>query len=253
MENEIGTPNKDGIKPNWRQKKLKIVVGINSLTFAQQPAYSNHIQFFYRLGRSYPNIDFCLVNPPRMSIDRMRNMSAEVTLKGEFDYLLFIDDDVLVPFEGLAKLLDMDCDIAAGNVMIRGYPFLHMLFEDDGKKGLQAIAELPEPLGVIDVKAVGFSFCLIKRDILLDVPKPFFITGANNTEDIYFCMKAFQARPDVIIKADTSIVCGHILWPEIINEDNRENYKAYYDKQFPGEIEALIFDRGNEYYNLVTK
>jgi len=243
---------------NWREKKLKIVVGINSLSISQQPAYSNHIQFFYRLGRSYSNIEFCLVNPPRMSIDRMRNMSAEVTLKGEFDYLLFLDDDVLVPESrecaSLAMLLDADADIVAGDVMISGYPFNHMYFRyDEDKVNLNQVEHTSEHKQELqDVDAVGFSLCLIKRDLLLDVPKPFFVTGTNNTEDIYFCLKAKAVKPETTIKVDTRIVCSHILWPELISADNVENFKKYYEVQFPLAIEQHNADRGNDYYKLVT-
>ena len=52
------------------------------------------------------------------------------------------------------------------------------------------IRDPEEPLGVYDCSAVGFSFCLIKMDVLLKCPKPFFITGPKNTEDIYFCIKS---------------------------------------------------------------
>ena len=47
----------------------------------------------------------------------------------EAEYLLFLDDDVLVPMDGLQKLMDCNSDIAAGNVCIRGYPFDYMFFE----------------------------------------------------------------------------------------------------------------------------
>jgi hypothetical protein len=238
---------------NWREKHLKIVVGINSLSVSQQPAYSNHIQFFYRLGRSYPNIEFCLVNPPRMPIDRMRNMSAEVTLKGEFDYLLFLDDDVLVPENrkcaSLAMLLDADADIVAGDVMIRGYPFNHMYFRYDDKENLIPVPHTEDfKKELQEADAVGFSLCLIKRELLLDVPKPFFITGTNNTEDIYFCLKAKLARPDATIKVDTRIVCSHILWPELISAENCTNFKNYYEAQFPEATAEVNLD----YYKLVT-
>src|ERR1035437_9862470 len=114
-----------------QKERQKIVIGINSLIATTQPAYANHIQLFYRLGRSYPKIDFCLVNPPRMSIDRMRNLTATTALDIEASHLLFIDDDVLIPqpFDFLNKLLACKAPIAAGDVIVRGWPFMHMLFK----------------------------------------------------------------------------------------------------------------------------
>lgn len=214
-------------------KKIRIVVGINSLVSTQHLAYSNHIQFFFRLGRNFPNIEFCLVNPSRMAIDRMRNMAAQTALNNDFDYLLFLDDDVLVPFDGLQKLLDADADIAAGNVIIRGYPFENMYFdytEDGNLKNVPFDDNPATKHDVINVGAVGFSFALISVDLLKRIPKPFFITGPNNTEDIYFCVKARKHAPNCTIKVDKSIECGHILWSEIISPQNREIFKKYYEE-----------------------
>jgi len=242
----------------WRDEgvRTKIVIGINNLTAVHQPAYSNHIQFFFRLGRSYPSLDILLVNPARMSIDRMRNMAAEQALKWEADYLLFLDDDVLIPFGSLAHLLDADKDIIAGDVLIRGYPFEHMIFDYKKDENGITTSMLPihdpeEPLGVYDCDAVGFSYCLIKIDALKKCPKPYFITGPKNTEDIYFCIKAKLANPELTIACDTRIQCGHMLNPYPVSPDNVKNFREYYEKQYPQALKEQEKDRGNDYYEIV--
>lgn len=231
------------------QKRLKIVIGINSLTNTLYEAYTNHCQFWFRLGRSYPEIDFIICNPARMSIDRMRNTAARVALESEADYLLFVDDDVLVPMDGLAKLLRCDADIAAGKVVIRGYPFSWMLFKPKSTDmdGLYACEELPEE-GIEPVGAVGFSFCLIKTEVLRNMIEPFFVTGISNTEDIYFCIKAKQINPDIKIVCECSCNCGHILWPEVMNASNRLAYKRYFEEMNPSVLKAAENqDRGADY------
>ena len=91
-----------------------ILIGINTLTTVEQMAYSNHIQMFFRLGRNTQH-NFILCNPRRMSIDRMRNTCGRMVAENlDIDYLLFIDDDVLVPFDCVDKLIAADADIAAG-------------------------------------------------------------------------------------------------------------------------------------------
>lgn len=234
----------------FMKRKLKIVVGTNSLTSTRHQAYSNHCQFWYRLGRSTPH-DYIFVNPDRMSIDRMRNMAAEVALGQEADYLLFIDDDVLIPKDSLTRLLTADVDIIAGDVMIRGYPFPHMLFKQDKKGGLKSMQAVPKKRGVIDVDAVGFSLCLIKTSLLSKLTKPYFVTGTHNTEDIYFCLKAKAEVPKVTIKADTSVICSHILWDETISSYNRKYFKRYYEQQNPEDCKQEPRDRGAEYLALV--
>lgn len=244
------------------RKREKIVIGINSLVATTHAAYSNHMQMFYRLGRSYPQFDFCFVNPPRMSIDRMRNTAAETALDIEAKYLLFVDDDVLIPwpFDFLNKLIQCKAPIAAADVLIRGYPFNHMLFKytDKSNTGLEQIQNFPKnhKLGQLPVDAVGFSLALIDTKYLLQLPKPYFITGVNNTEDIYFCVKMRDKFPDCKIMADTSIKCGHILWSEVIDADNKVAYKKYFETMNGKPDKKKIKDdefRGRLYLDLVKK
>ena len=238
---------------------MKITICINSLVSTTQPAYSNHIQFFYNIGKEMSDLQVHLVNPSRMSVDRCRNLAADIALENECDYLLFLDDDVLVPYKGaLQRLIAADGDIVAGDVLIRGYPFDHMMFRytDDEKHNLKSMANLPvEELlvsQVLPVDAVGFSFCLIRVDLLKKIPKPYFITGPQNTEDIYFCLKAKKFVPDCTIKVDASQICAHILWNEAIDMRNREHYKGYYEKAFPESLPRDDFaDRGQEYLDMV--
>lgn len=236
------------------EKRLKIVVGTNSLSEIQYPAYTNHCQFWFRLGRSYPNIDFVISNPARMSIDRMRNMSAKVAIELNADYVLFVDDDVIVPpNHGLQQLLECDSEVAAGRVCVRGYPFNYMAFERraNDADGLYIMNELPKD-GILEVGAVGFSFALLKVEPLRRMTEPWFITGVNCTEDIYYCDKLHKLDENYKVKINCECECGHILWPEIITESNREQYMKYFESINPHAAIQLkppppSGDRGREY------
>jgi hypothetical protein len=239
---------------------MKIVVGTNTLTEIQQPAYVNHCQLWFRLGRSYPQIDFILSAPPRMSIDRMRNMTAKVAIQCNADYVLFIDDDVIVPPNyGLQQLLDCDADVAAGRVCVRGWPFDYMVFNksEEDQSGLYIQKTLPDH-GIVECDAVGFSFVLIRVSLLKRMTEPWFVTGTNNTEDIYFCKRARSLDEKISIKVNCDCACGHILWPEVIFESNREAYKDYMARVNPSLLEQLDptkqgQDRGEEYLKMVVK
>jgi hypothetical protein len=244
----FGLPDQE-ITEKTLKKRKKIVVGTNSLTEAQFPAYSNHCQLWFRLGRYYSEYDFYFVNPSRMSIDRMRNMAVKVALEQEADYLLFLDDDVLVPFDGLQKLISA-CEsekagAAGGKAVIRGYPFDWMVFsqilpKDNGDldpSSLKTFKELPTE-GILEVGALGFCFTLIRVDVFRNMRPPYFVTGPNHTEDIWFFVKAREANLDFKAVCDCSVDCGHILWPEVMNSKNRDYYKEYYEKLFPEQIKS---------------
>jgi hypothetical protein len=211
-----------------------------------------------------------------MSIDRMRNMTAEVALQSESDYILFLDDDVLIPIsdghQWLRKLIDCHADIVAADVLIRSYPFDHMIFKYTEveetttilevkinrlvKGQLKPLSKLPsnEPF---EVDAVGFSCCLIDAEILKEMHKPYFVTTPNHsTEDIYFCLKAKEAIKDLRIMCEPTIICGHILWEEVITSVNREAYSTYCETIFGNNGPAgnsINPDRGEEYYNKIKE
>lgn len=232
-------------------KRISIMVGVNTLTAIDQSAYSNHCQFWFRLGRNYPNIQFGLHNPRRSSIDRMRNHTAKLAISSGFDYVMFLDDDVLVPpHDSLQKMVDADKDVVAAHTIIRGHPFHNMFFKDNEKKdGLSYYDDPPEGVDLVECAAVGFSFVLIKTSLLEKVPPPYFVTGMHNTEDVYFCLKAKHHVPDCSIFVDMSIPTGHILGSEIMAPDNRKAYKEYYEIAFPNNIDNPEGhgDRGESY------
>jgi hypothetical protein len=238
-------------------QRMKIVVGTNALSEVQYPAYTNHCQFWFRLGRSYPHIDFVFSNPARMSIDRMRNMTAKAAIELNADYALFLDDDVIVPpNHGLEQLLACDAEVAAGRVCVRGFPFNYMAFERRGSDpdGLYIMNDLPKD-GILEVGAVGFSFALLKVEPLRRMTEPYFITGVNCTEDIYYCDKLHKLDSSYKVKINCECECGHILWPEVIFESNRDAYIEYFKTINPSAVAQLTpkeppksGDRGNEYY-----
>ncbi len=242
-------------------RKLKIMVGTNTLTQVDQLAYVNHCNLWFRFGRDYPNIDFGFSSPRRASIDRMRNQTAQAALENNFDYLMFIDDDVLVPKNCLTGLLACDSDIAAGHTIIRGYPYDNMFFKYLDPEHEEGLTFNNDPVlndkGVIDCAAVGFSLVLIKCDLLRKVPPPYFVTGTKNTEDVYFCIKAKKYNPETTIVVDPKITTAHILGSEVIEPENKEAYKKFFEQQFPSMVkkkhpdENAHGDRGDGYLKMI--
>jgi hypothetical protein len=189
---------------------------------------------WFRFGRKYPQFDFIFCNPARIGIDTMRNMTCKVALEQDAEYVLFVDDDVCVPFDGLQKLIDCNSDISAGNVLIRTPPFEYMFFRrvsdggirpflDDEIYGFNSIGEAE------DLVAVGCSFCLIRVSLLTKLRTPYFLTCGNCTEDVYFCLRAKEQVPELSIRVDLNVECGHIAWPEILTPKNRRRALEYWE------------------------
>ena len=88
---------------------MRTLVLVNVLNSVNSYIYTNHIEFWSKTKELYPkshNNEFFLFTPPRMSVDMARNTAAKQAMMLECDYLMFIDDDVLIPpttFDSLLK------------------------------------------------------------------------------------------------------------------------------------------------------
>lgn len=244
---------------------MKIMIGVNTLTSIEQPVYANHCQFWFHLGRSMSSHQFIFNTPRRMSIDRMRNHTAKIALEMECDYILFIDDDVVVPIDCLQRLINCDADIAAGWTIIRGHPFpnMFMRFTDETKNVLEHCKDGTfDDNAVVPVDAVGFSCALLKCSLLKKVPMPWFVTGAQNTEDVYFCVKASHFLPETKIVVDTRIKTAHALGTEFIDPTTKKAYRTFFEECYPeGIINAETYekdpdeigDRGDKYLKTIEE
>lgn len=223
------------------EDQIRILVHVNTFAPVNSFVYSNHVEMFTHTTRQEPNIRLILFTPHRSSIDRMRTEAALMAIKLDCKFLLFIDDDVLVPRDVIMRLIKAEKDIMAGLVVIRGVPFNLMAFQDctpeeaaAGKSGfmndiVDKAKATNEPIQAVD--GVGFSCCMINVDLIKAMEPPYFITGPTHTEDTFFCKKAqtIFGKDQVSIAVDTRIRCGHMMTPEPIEYDTIPLFAAFYD------------------------
>jgi len=207
------------------QKQTRIMVGCNILTSIDGMAYPSHCKNWYTWGKR-TDWKMYFYTPRRASIDRMRNETAKKALELECDYLYFYDDDCIVPDQGLAQLMSHDKDIVAGLTLIRGAPFQPMVFnyvrdDEDGNGVLDNSMEVLKAKELFPCNAVGFSCVLIKTDLFKKMEPPFFITGTQSTEDIYFCIRA-QKELKAEVYCDPNVQVSHIVDRYYVNPGNRD-------------------------------
>jgi hypothetical protein len=245
---------------------MKILIGINVLANIKAHAYISHLAFAVTMGKRFPDYYFEWHTPERCSIDRMRNEAAKRALEGGFDYLMFVDDDVIVQPNTLESLLACDADIAMAETYVRGYPFNAMFFkyedrpEDPENPGLLHYNDFEKNVdqnGHLKVDAVGFSVVLIKCSFLKKIPTPYFVTQSHGavqfTEDVYFCLKCVQVmgRDKVKMIVDTNVPTGHILTADFVTRENRNLLREYAEKENLAFTNPANVDRGIEYRDAV--
>lgn len=243
---------------------MKILIGCNLLASIDSIAYSNHMQFWYNLGKKFgPETQFVFYAPRRMSIDHMRNNAAKLALANECDYLFFYDDDVLLPDNTLERLIAADRDIAAGITLVRSTPYNPMIFRYVKTGTIYSMTcyddyeENIDEKGLLECDAVGFSCCLIKVSALKRMQPPYFVTGPDNTEDVYFCHKYNQenrsSRKIHQVVVDTKVVTGHLLDKYYVSPDNAKSFKEL-EKSFGNIAKGnKRQDRSSEYREQVLE
>jgi len=183
-----------------------------------------------------------------MFIQNARNLAVDHALENDMDYILFIDDDMVIKQDEklFTKLVSHDKDIVAPLFFHRVQPFAPLIFRRRSY-GVQYNTYdniLDYEKGLIEVDGVGFGCALIKTEVFKKIDKPYFLHGDTFGEDLYFCEKA-KAK-GIKIFADTTIEVGHIGAPQVSWEGtylaNKESTKLFMkQKAERDEIESKKF------------
>lgn len=161
--------------------------------------YESHFQFFYGYN-----------------IAQIRNIIADYAIKRNYDYVFWVDSDIVLPSDALWKLHAHQEDYISGVYVQRKMesptPEVYLRNAIGGVSNVD-IDYIREPR-LIEVAATGFGCVLTTKKLLQTIGDPQFeYTNAINfdnivSEDVDFCLKASQKG--YTLYADTSIKCDHI-------------------------------------------
>lgn len=158
-------------------------------------------------------------------IDKGRNQLVERWLdETHADYLLMVDDDMVLPIDTAARLMRHRKDIIGGlcfSVSLTGTmrpSIFQMVERDDGKPALDVMFNYPTDQ-VIQADGVGGACMMISRKCAREVkkamgnhPMPWFAHGLHNGveigEDASFCLRA--AKVGFSTWVDTGLEIPHI-------------------------------------------
>ena len=130
------------------------------------------------------------------------------------DWTLWLDDDIVPPFDLLAKLWPATCmgDIVTGFYWRKGAPYDSVVARFDTNGRTEWIDPWQMKTPYEEVHGCGFGAVLVRSKVLKhvclehnDLP---FLTKPGQTEDIYFCNAARRLGYKVIAVRDA--ICSHI-------------------------------------------
>lgn len=153
----------------------------------------------------------------------------ELFLKGGFDAMLIIEDDIIAPSDTLKRLAALQCDLAYGvymlrhgvkvvNVFQRYKPWPEVTRNIGESISLGHLWKRALQAGIIECSGAGFGCVLIQREVL--EAHPFEASPEGNFFDYFWTEQVY--RKGYLMKADVRLHCGHIdgdgekrevLWP----------------------------------------
>jgi hypothetical protein len=142
-----------------------------------------------------------------------REKAAQALIDDDYDALLFIDSDMVVPVDLVTRLVEANKNIVSALAFKRIPPYEPCIFKKCDHEGTAFWLDYPK--GLIKVEGVGMACTLIKREVFEAMEKPYFFPMPVIGEDLAFCIRAKEKGFEIY--CDTTLVCGHCSM-EVINE-----------------------------------
>ena len=216
-------------RPTWENKKVAICIPTRgemqvgtAFDLARMCSYDtknrNGTQSLYTLAGT-------------LIFDQREKLAAEAISEGA-DYILWVDADMRFPKNTIEVLLSRDKPIVGVNATTRIVPVRptakNLVIEDNTCNWIPVVSKGKR--GLEKVTAIGCGVMMVKREVFEKTPRPWFwfekIPGDKLLgEDVYFCVKAFDAGFDTYLDHDLSNTIGHIgthtfTWEDYIEKEN---------------------------------
>lgn len=154
-----------------------------------------------------------------MPFDHARNTGCQKLLEMGWEWLFFLDDDVIPPPDAIIKLINHKVPIVSGLYYRRSPPILPVMLRDVSG-GRQWVTEFQAP-ALIEVDYVGAGCLLIHRDVLASLPplspkchwfewrvdRVDLPQEERMSEDFAFCRHAKNHGLKIFV--DTGVQCRH--------------------------------------------
>lgn len=238
--------------------KVKVFYGEPSQGLMDIIAVDNRKDFMFELSEyaHHGNFQFLTGTTGRMLITFARETMSNEAINLNCDYVLFIDDDMIVPrklFPALFRHVDR-ADIIAPLCFQRVHPYKPVLYKIKSKRNDMGNLVLDDvdhwmdypPNSVCYPDAVGFGVVLIKTKVLKKLNRPWFFSNTSLGEDIFFCVRARESGFKIL--ADTSIKVGHLGIPKPITEldylyANKKKLTSLQKKTLTASTDAIPLDK----------
>ena len=149
-----------------------------------------------------------------LRIDAVRNQVAQYCITNEYDFLLFLDDDMAFPADTIQRLFAHDKLIVSGLYGAKSMPFHYFVMPEDNKPADNNdwLREIEPKL--YEVKSLATGCLLINCEVFQTISRPFFLLRMDlygritQTEDCFFAQMCRLS--EVKMYVDATIQCQHL-------------------------------------------
>ena len=225
------------------ERRTRIFIGMPCYGDVAPEVLEDYGRFMFHLGRRLPQYDFFSGIRTKAEQFRARNQIVEAAQQEDCDYLLMLDDDMIVNTEVtsgptaaygfLEQLIAHDKDIIGALYYLKGGSCAPVLMAKSSERGYRFLRDDEITYGLQRVDVAGGGCLLVKMRVFDRLTPPFFAPEFEFGTDVQLCRQA--AEKGFEVWADTSIELGH-LKPTRAIVTRRNRHQVQLEDQAPSEI-----------------
>ena len=214
--------------------KPTIAIGVPCYHDVAPDLLEDWMRWAYACGRRLTQFDFFIGIKVKTEQFRARNAIVAAAQQANADWLLMIDDDMIINpeatfgvsdrYQFLETLIAHDKDLCGVRYYQRGGDCAAVLMAKTGEKGYRFLRDDEIAGGLQRVDVAGGGCLLIKMRVFDRLTIPYFAPEHDFGTDIQLCRQAAAAGFEVW--ADTSIELGHLKQERaIVTSRNRHQHQ----------------------------
>lgn len=224
------------------ERRLHIVIGVPCYRDVSAEVVEDWMRFAFHCGRRLPHYDFSLAIKTKSEQFRARNAIVDVAQAHGADYLLMLDDDMIVnpqvtsgptdDYGFLERLIAHDKDLVGALYYQRSGSCAPVLMTKMGERGYRFLRDDELTGGLQRVDVAGGGCLLIKMRVFDYLKAPYFAPEYEYGTDVQLCRAA--AEKGFEVWADTSVELGHVRSERVIITSR--NKHQFLSETLPGEV-----------------
>ena len=225
--------------------KPRIFIGVPCYGMVAPEVLDDWMRWCFYLGRRLPQFDFFCGVRTKSEQFRARNAIVEGAMSVGADWLLMMDDDMIVnpqikvavadEYAFIDRLLAHDKDIVGALYFQRTGGGAPVAMKRAGERGYRFLRDDELTGGLQEVDVTGGGAMLVRMKIFDRLPHPFFAPEHEFGTDVQLC-RAAQAQ-GIKVYLDSGVELGHVRDERVIITSRNKSQYAMSDA-LPGDVKA---------------